>query len=68
MSRPVPAGDYVAHFDPQLDHHRAWLLAVLEQLVVNELGPWTKVAACGSSGASHRRSPSPWRQWLQRLQ
>jgi hypothetical protein len=36
MSRPVPAGDYVAHFDSQLEHHRAWLLAVLERLVVNE--------------------------------
>jgi hypothetical protein len=36
MSRTVPAGDYVAHFDPQLDHHRAWLLAVLERLVDHE--------------------------------
>jgi hypothetical protein len=36
MIRPVPAGDYVAHFDPQLDHHRAWLLAVLERLVAHE--------------------------------
>jgi GH24 family phage-related lysozyme (muramidase) len=36
MSRPVPAGDYVAHFDPQLAHHRAWLLAVLERLVAHE--------------------------------
>ena len=36
MIRPVHAGDYVAHFDPQLDHHRAWLLVVLERLVVNE--------------------------------
>ena len=32
MSRPSPVGDYVAHFDPQLDHHRAWLLAELERL------------------------------------
>ena len=36
MSCTVPVGDYVAHFDPQLDHHRAWLLAVLERLLVNE--------------------------------
>jgi hypothetical protein len=36
MSCPVPVGDYVAHFDPQLDHHRAWLLAVLERLEVHE--------------------------------
>jgi hypothetical protein len=36
MSCTVPVGDYVAHFDPGLDHHRAWLLAVLERLVVHE--------------------------------
>ena len=36
MSRPIPAGDYVAHFDPVLDHHRTWLLAVLERLVDHE--------------------------------
>ena len=36
MSRPIPAGDYVEHFDPDLPHHRAWLLAVLEQLVAHE--------------------------------
>ena len=36
MSRPIPAGDYVEHFDPELPHHRAWLLAVLEQLVAHE--------------------------------
>jgi hypothetical protein len=33
MSRPIAAGDYVEHFDPELPHHRAWLEAVLEQLV-----------------------------------
>ena len=36
MSRTIPAGDYVEHFDPELPHHRAWLLAVLEQLVAHE--------------------------------
>jgi GH24 family phage-related lysozyme (muramidase) len=36
MSRPIPAGDYVAHFDPALPHHRAWLLAALERLVALE--------------------------------
>ena len=36
MSGPVPAGDYVEHFDPELPHHRAWLLAVLEQLIAHE--------------------------------
>jgi hypothetical protein len=36
MSRPILAGDYVEHFDPDLPHHRAWLLAVLEQLVAHD--------------------------------
>jgi hypothetical protein len=36
MSRPIRAADYVEHFDPDLSHHRAWLLAVLEQLVAHE--------------------------------
>ena len=36
MSRSIPAGDYVEHFDPELPHHRAWLLEVLEQLVAHE--------------------------------
>jgi hypothetical protein len=36
MNRPNPAGDYVEHFDPELPHNRAWLLAVLEQLVAHE--------------------------------
>lgn len=33
MNGPVPVSDYVEHFDPELPHHRAWLQAVLEQLV-----------------------------------
>ncbi len=36
MSRPVPFGDTIENFDPDLPHHRAWLLAVLEQLVAHE--------------------------------
>lgn len=36
MSRLIPAGDYVEHCDPELPHHRAWLLAVLEQLVAHD--------------------------------
>ncbi|MCX5969628.1 MAG: C39 family peptidase [Cyanobacteria bacterium] len=36
MSSSIPAGDYVEHFDPELAHHRAWLLAVLERLVAND--------------------------------
>jgi len=36
MSNSIPAGDYVEHFDPELAHHRAWLLAVLERLVASD--------------------------------
>ena len=36
MSGPISAGNYVEHFDPELPHHRAWLQAVLEQLVAHE--------------------------------
>ena len=36
MNRPVPVVDYVAHFDPELPHHRAWLQAALERLVDHE--------------------------------
>jgi GH24 family phage-related lysozyme (muramidase) len=36
MSRPIPASAYVEHFDPELAHHRAWLLAVLEQLMAHD--------------------------------
>jgi len=36
MSRPIAASHYVEHFDPELPHHRAWLLAVMEQRVVHE--------------------------------
>ena len=36
MSRSIPAGDYVEHFDRELPHHRAWLLAVLDKLVAHE--------------------------------
>ena len=37
MIRPTRAADYVEHFDPDLSHHRAWLQAVLAQLVAHEL-------------------------------
>ena len=36
MSRSIPASAYVEHFDPDLAHHRAWLLAVLERLVTHD--------------------------------
>jgi hypothetical protein len=32
MSRSIPAGDKVEHFDPELPHHRGWLLALLDRL------------------------------------
>jgi hypothetical protein len=31
MSRPIPSRDYVDHFDPELERHRAWLQAALEE-------------------------------------
>ena len=33
MSRSIPAGDCVEHFDTELPHQQAWLLALLERLV-----------------------------------
>ena len=36
MSRPIPSRDYVDHFDPELEGHRAWLQAALERLVDHE--------------------------------
>ena len=36
LSRPIPAADATVNFDPDLPPHRAWLLAVLEQLVIHE--------------------------------
>jgi hypothetical protein len=36
MSRPIPTHDYVAHFDPRFERHRAWLQAALERLVDHE--------------------------------
>ena len=63
MSRPIPAGDYVEHFNPELAHHRVWLLAVLELLVAHEPEVlqeggtlrrlWTTHQAAGA------RSPAP---------
>jgi hypothetical protein len=36
MSSSIPHSAYVEHFDPELAHHRAWLLAVLERLVTHD--------------------------------
>ena len=30
MSRSIPAGDKVEHFDPELPNHPAWFLALLD--------------------------------------
>ena len=32
----VPTSNYVSHYDPTKNHHRAWLQAVLERLVQHE--------------------------------
>jgi hypothetical protein len=57
MSRTIPASAYVEYFDPDLSHHRAWLLAVLEQLVAHEPKPWRKAALCAGSGRPTRLQP-----------
>ena len=31
MSSPIPAGEYVEHFDPELPNHPAWFLALLDR-------------------------------------
>jgi hypothetical protein len=36
MSSSIPVSACVEHFDPELPHHRAWLLAVLERLVAHD--------------------------------
>jgi hypothetical protein len=68
MSRTIPAGDYVEHFDPELPHHRAWLLAVLEQLVAHDPQAleeggtlrrlWTTRQEAGTAVTSPSPSPS----------
>jgi hypothetical protein len=68
MSHSIPASAYVKHFDPELPHHRAWLLAVLEQLVAHDPKAleeggslrrlWTKRQETAAA-ASPSPSPSP---------
>ena len=55
MRHPIPAGDYVEHFDPELTHQRAWLLAVLEPLVAHE-------PRALEEGRTLRLQPSPARR------
>jgi hypothetical protein len=62
MSRPIPTHDYVAHFDPRWQRHRAWLQAALERLVdlepeaLLEGGPlwrlWSTAPAKAAGGAA----------------
>ena len=69
MNRPIRAGDYVEHFDPELPHHRAWLQAVLEQLVghdpqaLEEGGTlrrlWTQHKEDTLAAATGNRYPNP---------
>jgi len=49
MSSSIPASAYVEHFDSVLAHHRAWLLAVLERLVANDLRPGVLNGANGGT-------------------
>ena len=63
MSRSISAGDYVEHFDPDLPHHRVWLLAVLEQLVayepqaLEEGGTLWRLRPSGLAGWRYSRGP-----------
>ena len=56
MSSSIPASAYVEHFDPELPHHRAWLQAVLEQLVSQLRIEMLDVVA-SANGAVHRNTP-----------
>jgi hypothetical protein len=69
MKRPIPTSAYVEHFDPELDHHRAWLQAELEQLVrhdpqaLEEGGSlrrlWNRHQEGNLAAATGSRSPNP---------
>jgi hypothetical protein len=65
MSRSISAVDYVEHFDPELPHHRAWLLAVLEHLVAHEPqaleegGTLRRLWTARQEAASAASQPSP---------
>lgn len=71
MSSSIPPSAYVEHFDPELAHHRAWLLAVLERLVSHDpqaLGEggtlrrlWTEhqQSAISTSQSQRARTPQP---------
>jgi len=58
MSSSIPASAYVEHFDPELAHHRAWLLAVLEQLVAHDPGALEEGGTLRRLWTDHQRSAS----------
>jgi hypothetical protein len=58
MSRSIPAGDTIEHFDPELPHHRAWLLAVLEQLVAHEPQPLEEGSTLRRLWTAHQEATS----------
>ena len=67
MNRPILAGDSLEHFDRELKHHRAWLLAVLERLVAREpqAPDLPRAEALAEGGVpscllSRRLWPRPW--------
>ena len=65
MSRPIPTHGYVAHFDPELPHHRAWLQAALERLVDHEPealvegGPLLRLWSSASAEAAGAQAEAP---------
>jgi hypothetical protein len=64
VSRPIPAGDYVEHFDPELAHHRTWLLALLEHVIAHEPqaleegGTLRRLWTAHQAGVSTTQAPS----------
>lgn len=59
MSSSIPASAYVEHFDPELAHHRAWLLAVLERLVAHDPRALEEGGTLRRLWTEHQQSASP---------
>jgi hypothetical protein len=59
MSSSIPISTYVEHFDPELAHHRAWLLAVLEQLVAHAHKALEEGGPLRRLWTEHQQSASP---------
>jgi hypothetical protein len=58
MSSSIPTSAYVEHFDPELAHHRAWLLAVLERLVAHDPKALEEGGTLRRLWTEHRQSAS----------